>query len=412
MAHPASVAGGNFDPHEILQSLPDLGEVPTLPEGFPNTFANALLLSYQRNQELTIRVNELLLATGRLENKVADLQSNQRNDFEELTRLRARLNEIDNEEPIEVPKTQRDPKIGEPEEFHGERSKFTMFQSQLMAFFAAHIPLKMYTTDVEKFRYATSRIRGNAYNHVMLWVDSQLSENPAEEVNNFSKFLTGLARAFGPIDARGEAITKMSLLKHTTSIDAYANAYRIVMHQTGYNEDMIIRSFDKGLKPILKNYLPGIEQKSTFEERVSQIAELESRVTQLKNDAVVFNTFTPKAPSSTSTTTPRRNPDAMDVDRLSTEELARRRKIGQCFTPKCDSKEHMTKDCPLRKNKTRVATTRTPEPSASIEEISERALVPASASSLEQANAEGIASMNAQLADLIRLMKNQKGAGF
>lgn len=179
-------------------------------------------------------INQLASLFNGLVTKVVKLQN-------EAIKMRTWRREL-SDKPINTVAVERtrDAKINEPEEFHGDRNKYTTFQSQLFAYFSAQAKLGLYLSDTDRFTYATGRIRGNAYNHVMIWVDSLLTDTSAEETYNFEKFMDALATAFGPIDVQGDAIRRMLALKQTSSVDAYANAYRQVIPYTGYNEDSVI----------------------------------------------------------------------------------------------------------------------------------------------------------------------------
>lgn len=345
-------------------------------------------------------INALASAHNGLVDKVVGLQN-------EAIKMRAWRKELQ-DRPFTVERP-REPKFNEPEEFHGDRSKFTTFRSQLFAYFSAQAAQGLYLLDEDRFRYATGRMRGNAYNHVMLWVDSLLTGQPAEETQNFGKFLDGLATAFGPIDAQGEAIRKMLALKQTQSVDAYANAYRLLIPHTGYNMDSILRYFEAGLKDSIKVHLVGRTRADSFEKFVREVAQIESDMARLKSLNPLTNPTAPKV-----NTTTRRDPNDMEVDRLDVNEFNRRKREGLCFTKNCASKDHMTKDCPKRKKQgARVAKAQVEDSTAHIEEVSdERTLVPVSKTSLDQQNAEAIQSLSANIADLSKLFKAQLSKGF
>lgn len=410
-----TVADGNFDPNQLLENLPNLGqyEAGSLPEGL----LRALLLSYQRNQELTVRVNNIMHAFSALELKVANQEESIRkmkdqeiSDFDEVIALRSRMNDYDNREETTIIPDPSKPrkKVADPEEFTGDRRKFLLFKSQLIS--ALGQQLSTYPTETDKFNFAVGFIRGDAYQHVMPWVDSQ-RDNPAKEVTNFETFISSLEKAFGPIDEKGDAQRRLSTIKQTGSVDAYAALFRSVMYLTGYNDESLKRAFMEGLKQPILDKMVGLKpEQEGFEGFVQFASKIEHDLAWYKKST---STSTSSNTTSTSkpTFTPRKDPNAMDVDKmkLEREKFLKLRAEGKCFN--CEQTGHMSSKCPKpRKEKTRVAVATTPEPSATIEEVDERALVPVTKKSLDERNAESLESLTATLKDfMVSFSKQNKG---
>lgn len=157
--------------------------------------------------------------------------------------------------------------------------------------------------------------------------------------------MKGLETTFGPIDVQGDAIRRMLTLKQTISVNAYVNAYCLVIPYTSYNQDSIIWYFENGLKESVKTFLVGKTHADTFKGLVRQMAEIKSDITWLKSLNAPVSTSSPK----NTNTTMQKDSNAMNINQLNTEEYNRRKREGLCFTKNCGAKDHMIKDCPKRK---------------------------------------------------------------
>lgn len=345
------------------------------------------------NHELIERLNLLISAMGAKQREL-DIVKNSLAELKEI--LANRPSGSSHQARAVVP---------EPDDFDGDRRKFPIFKSQLVSYFSGNAAA--YSDAKDRFRYTCNKIKGSAYQHVMHMVNDLLLDKPPRETYDFPYFLDYLDKAFGPIDAKGDAQAKFDALKQTGSVDGYATQYRTYMHQTGYDKEYINTSFIRNLKPYLRNHLVGKERPDNFDELVNMVAKLETDAARLSDKSILTpktmqtskgSNYAPKAPA--------KDPNAMDVDRLTPDELAERKRKGQCFTRNCASTAHMTKDCPLRKGKTRVAAAKTEE--ASIEEVTdERALVPISSKSLDQRNSDSLAELTAMMKDFISLAKKK-----
>lgn len=231
-------------------------------------------------------------------------------------------------------------KFPEPEDFTGDRTKFSAFMSQLRAYLVANSNL--YQTDEQRSLYSLQKIRGTAYGHVQAWVDSAGTAQPAPQVASWDVCMQSLQEAFGALDEEGDARRKLKNLRHRTSVDDYAAEYRRLGSQTHFGEATLCSMFEDGLKTEIRDRFVGRTKPATLDGWIREAASVERDLAQLRNAT------RPQHPKPTQSTTPHtpRDPNAMDLDKLSQAERMRRRTLGLCFY--CGQAGHRTHGCPLK----------------------------------------------------------------
>ena len=244
-------------------------------------------------------------------------------------------------------------KFPEPMEFSGNRSSFEAFQSQVKAYLTVNG--HAYPTDQMKSLYTLQKIRGAAYNHVQAWVDSATTDKPAEEITDWNKCLASLQKVFGPINESEDAINTLRSLRHTSTVDVYASEYRRLGPKTKYGDAPLCTMFESGLKHEIRDRFVGRDKPKTLEDWIREAAGIERDLSQLRSKPWGRNPNQFTAPRAQ-----HHDPNAMEVDQISTSERERRRTLGLCYY--CGQAGHIAPRCPVkpagsRRSNPRVAAT-------------------------------------------------------
>jgi hypothetical protein len=246
------------------------------------------------------------------------------------------------------------PKIKEPDPYHGERTKLRPF--------LAHCELKFRTepnkfdTDEKKIAYTSSLLKGIAWN----WVEPLITaENtPA---TTWTDFKTAMGRAFGEIDTREVAYEKFQKIQQgSRSAAAYWAEFQKIKADLPYADDVCVDRFRSGLHFEVRRHMTmnGVRT-DVLLTYVTAAIEADSRLYNLgilgtRNDAQrqPRSTFTPR---ETTTTLP--DPEPMDLDATRRYRFAgrpgnrptgaNRTPLGPCYN--CGKRGHFMKDCRVPK---------------------------------------------------------------
>ena len=237
-------------------------------------------------------------------------------------------------------------KFPEPPEFAGDRVQFSIWKSQVSAYLAVNSA--SYRTEEQKCLYALQKLRGSAYSHVQAWVDSASTATPAAEVTSWTVCLESLKRIFGPIDEEGDARRILKNWKHTASVDAYAAEYRRLGALSKFGDTTLCSMFEDGLKREIRDRFVGRTRPSTLSDWVTQATTIERDLAQLNTQVRPQrnNSGTHQATPARSPATAPRDPNAMEIDKVTQEERLRRRIHGLCFY--CGNAGHVSAKCPAK----------------------------------------------------------------
>ena len=234
----------------------------------------------------------------------------------------------------------------EPPEFAGDRAQFSVWKSQVSAYLAVNSG--SYQTEEQKCLYALQKLRGSAYSHVQAWVDSAGTATPAAEVTSWAVCLASLKSIFGPIDEEGDARRTLKAWKHTTSVDAYAAEYRRLGALSKFGDTTLCSMFEDGLKREIRDRFVGRTRPDTLSEWVSQATTIERDLAQLNHQvrSQRGNSGTHQATPARPPAAAPRDPNAMEIDKVTQEERLRRRIHGLCFY--CGNAGHVSAKCPAK----------------------------------------------------------------
>jgi Ty3 transposon capsid-like protein len=261
-------------------------------------------------------------------------------------------------------------KLNPPKPFTGKRSDFILFMQDVFVYLKVN--RLIYNNDKKKISFILSYLAGG---DAAVWKQQfiQMKIEESEEVKTdepswetYKKFVEALKKTFQPYNEPAEALEEIKKLHlGNGSITEHNSRFRLLVSQTGMKDflaltDLYQETLPWGLQsPIIRSKHPP----KTLEEWYTKATNFyvgHQRVQRLfrKRDKPAT---TPSAlPAQKKFSFPeKKDPNAMDIDRMSIEERTCLMKEGKCF--RCKLFGHLSQDC-LNKNQTTTApTTSTPK---------------------------------------------------
>ena len=172
-------------------------------------------------------------------------------------------------------------------------------------------------------------------------MDSATSAQPAAKITDWDTCMDSLKKVFRLINKAEDAINTLHNLRHTSSVDDYASEYRRLAPKTKYGDAPLCTMFESGLKVEIRTCFVGRAKPQTLEEWIWDAATIEQDLAQLKGKqpAAKPNWFA-------QTRAQHRDPNAMELDQMTTAERECRRTLGLCFY--CGQADHALAKCPVK----------------------------------------------------------------
>jgi hypothetical protein len=229
-------------------------------------------------------------------------------------------------------------KICVPSDFTGERTKTNRFIQECKLYL--RVNNTRYDTDEKKVIFALSFMNGGSAGS---WKEGKTAECITN--NNFGTwagFKQELLLHFSPVDDAGVARTEIRELKQgSRPVEEYISEFRILAHRVQFNsEPMIIEYFMQGLNPTL------LEKVHTMEKVPTTIAGWYKATSKFDGNyrrvlAIIRKTKVHHEPSPVYIPKAR-DPNAMDINRLTQSERNEHMKKGLCFV--CHKPGHRSSD--------------------------------------------------------------------
>jgi len=170
------------------------------------------------------------------------------------------------------------PKLHEPEDFDGTRTKFSKFMTKLALVFSSD-PTR-YTTDAAKISYAASYVSRSAAD----WFEPHLNKaTSAIRFTTYEAFVQALKNAYDDPDAHATAERKLYNLKQgNKDCSAYHAEFCTYATTLNYDDMTKILFFSNGANQDLKTLLSyQASLPKTFDEFVQLCIKLDNRAKQL-----------------------------------------------------------------------------------------------------------------------------------
>ena len=248
--------------------------------------------------------------------------------------------------------------LNPPKIFTGKRTDLQRFLQDTFIFFM--INKEHYNTDDKKIAFVMLFMTdGDA----ALWKQEFISKVIRDSITagneitfgTYKSFIESLEKSFLPYDAPGDALDAMKRLQMGEgSFKEHLAKFKLLVSQSGLDESAVVadlfrETFPLGLqRPILLSKKPPVTLQEWYDKantfhgnwRKTQRVLGREKLIETKKETPRKTFFFPR----------QRDPNAMDIDRLTTEERTLLMKEGKCF--KCRKQGHLSRDCPPRGTET------------------------------------------------------------
>jgi len=251
-------------------------------------------------------------------------------------------------------------KLNPPKPFTGKRTELKRFMQDVIVYLT--INKEIYNDDDKKIAFTMSFMNdgdAGAWKEEFLSrrITDATTRNDDISFGTWKAFNDALVESFSPFDAPGDALSEMRNMKmgQDASIDEHIAKFKILVSQTGLGDSAALADFFRETLPtglqrqILTSDPPPVTLKDWYEkaarfhnnwkrmQRILGRGNKTQNPTNNTNNTATARKFTfPKR---------ERDPNAMDVDRLSIEERNTLMKEGRCF--KCRQPGHLSRDCKM-----------------------------------------------------------------
>jgi Ty3 transposon capsid-like protein len=255
-------------------------------------------------------------------------------------------------------------KLNPPTPFTGKRSNFILFMQDVYVYLKVN--QLTYDNDEKKISFILSYLAGgDAAVWKQQFIQTKIEESEEAKSNEpnwgtYKEFVETLKKTFQPYNKPAEVLEDMKKLRlGDGSIMEHNSKFRFLVSQTGMKDSPALmnlywETLPWGLQsPIIWSEHPP----KTLEEWYTQATNFyvgHQRAQCLFRDKPVN---TPSAPLAQKKFffPEKKNPNAMDIDRMSIKERTRLMKEGKCF--RCKLFGHLSQDCPNKGQNTTPTTT-------------------------------------------------------
>jgi len=263
---------------------------------------------------------------------------------------------VTSENRIETPK---EIGINKPTPFNGDRTKVHSFIQECKVYLA--INRRVYTTDEAKVAFILSYMTEK---EALKWKETYLMSLTNDEGDiifpTIKEFWNLIEDYFKPADRIQDATDKLSILKQgNRPVEDMITEFRLLASQAGMTDNTssdnlhLIRLFRNALNPTLaRKILLSESVPKTFKDWMDRAIQYD---TNYRMAMAIIGKPAHGGRSTSTSFTPRRtyehkDPNAMDIDAMSTEKRTALMKKGACFN--CEETGHLARNCPKKKKNT------------------------------------------------------------
>jgi Retrotransposon gag protein len=263
-------------------------------------------------------------------------------------------------------KTLENIKLNPPTPFTRKRTDFILFMQDVYVYLKVN--KATYDNDDKKISFILSYLTGgDAAVWKQQFIQTKIEESEEAKTDEpnwgtYKEFMEALKKTFQPYDEPGEALEEMKkLCLGDGSITEHNSRFRLLVSQIGMKDS-------PALMDLYRETLPwGLQSLIIWSEHPPKT--LEEWYTKATNFYVghqkAQRLFRKRdKPTTTSSAPPaqkrfsfpeKKDPNAMNIDRMSIEERTRLMKEGKCF--RCKLFGHLSRDCPNKGQNTTTTTT-------------------------------------------------------
>jgi Retrotransposon gag protein/Zinc knuckle len=269
-----------------------------------------------------------------------------------------------------TPKASENIKLNPLKPFTGKRSDFILFMQDVYVYLKVN--QLTYNNNEKKISFILSYLAdGDAAVWKQQFIQTKIEESEEAKTDKFSwgtykEFVDALKKTFQPYEEPAEALKDMKKLRlGDSSITEHNSRFRLLVSQTGMKDSLALTDLYRetlpwGLQsPIIRSEHPPKTLKEWYTKATNfYIGHQRAQHLFKKRDNKPTNT-TSALPAQKKFSFPKKkNPNAMDIDRMSIKEQTHLMKEGKCF--RCKLFGHLSRDCP-NKGQNTMTTTTTPK---------------------------------------------------
>jgi hypothetical protein len=246
-------------------------------------------------------------------------------------------------------------KMNMPKPFTGKRNEYKKFMQDVALYLRMNH--RAYTTDEEKIIFTLSFFEdGDAASWKAQYVENILGTIPVD-FGNWATFKTALDTAFLPYDGAGDALEEMKNMRlGTGSIENHVANFKLAVSRSGLDKDSaaVVDYFRESLTIPLQKRIMTIEDPPTDldgwckwamkmdanykkMQRVIGRSRQGTNPTEKKKEEQPRRWYFPKK---------ERDPNAMDIDAINTDNRSEAMRRGLCFG--CGEAGHINANCPKK----------------------------------------------------------------
>jgi hypothetical protein len=242
-----------------------------------------------------------------------------------------------------TPKASENIKLNPPKPFTGKRSDFILFMQDVFVYLKVN--KLIYDDNEKKISFILSYLAdGDAAVWKQQFIQTKIEESVDVKTDepswgNYKEFVEALKKTFQPYDELAEALEDMKKLRlGDGSIMEHNSRFRLLVSQTGMKDSLALTDLYRetlpwGLQsPIIRSEHPP----KTLEEWYTKATNFyvgHQRVQRLfkKRDNKPTNTTSALPAQKRFSFPEKKDPNTMDIDRMSIKEQTRFMKEGKCF---------------------------------------------------------------------------------
>ena len=251
-------------------------------------------------------------------------------------------------------------KLNQPKPFTGKREDLKKFLQDTNLYLLVNS--KVYDTDIKKIAFALSFMNeGDAAS----WKEQLLEDAmalPTFDLGTWAQFKRDLNEAFKPYDAPGDAREEMkSIRMGNNTIEEHIARFKMLVTTSDLDSSSpaVVDYFRDSLNIPLQRKILNLENPpKTLKEWYDWAQKIDNNFRRMQR---ILGRGGDKKPSTNGDkkkedrpgrrwTFQRKDPNAMDIDAMTTEQKEEAMKKGLCFG--CGERGHLSRDCPTRKKPT------------------------------------------------------------